>query len=167
MKKSIIGWGLVAGAAGVVAMTLAETLEQLLTGRPNSYVPAHTAERLFGLEHRPDRGRVGLHWAMHLGQGLLGGVVRAWMASRGIRGPVMSFMNTAMRLTLDQTLENATGVGAPPWTWPRDEQWIDLAHKALYAYAAGAVAERLIPAPQAGRPARSPADGWGWAHERP
>jgi hypothetical protein len=30
-------------------------------------------------------------------------------------------MHTNIRLTFDQTLENATGVGAPPWTWPRDE----------------------------------------------
>ncbi len=32
--------GLLAGLAGVAAMTLAEKLEQLITKRPNSYVPA-------------------------------------------------------------------------------------------------------------------------------
>jgi hypothetical protein len=40
-------------------------------------------------------------------------------------------MHTNLRLSFDQTLENATGVGAPPWTWPRDELLIDLSHKAL------------------------------------
>jgi hypothetical protein len=44
----------------------------------------------------------------------------------------------------DQTLENATGVGAPPWTWPSDEQVIDLLHKAIYAFDTGAAADRLI-----------------------
>ena len=55
-----------------------------------------------------------------------------------------------MRLLNDQTLENATGVGAPPWTWPRDEQAIDIAHKAIYAFATGAVADLLMVDPDAG-----------------
>lgn len=39
--------------------------------------------------------------------------------------------------------ENATGVGTPPWTWPRDELVIDVAHKVVYALATGAIADRL------------------------
>ena len=38
----VLARGLLAGAAGVAAMTLAEKLEQAFTGRPDSYVPAHT-----------------------------------------------------------------------------------------------------------------------------
>ncbi len=41
-------------------------------------------------------------------------------------------------------LENATGVGAPPWTWPIDEQVIDLLYKGMYAFVTGAVADRLV-----------------------
>jgi hypothetical protein len=48
-----------------------------------------------------------------------------------------------VRLTVDQTLENATGVGRPPWTWPREELVIDVAHKAVYAPATGAAVDRL------------------------
>ncbi|MBD0276163.1 MAG: hypothetical protein ICV73_30095, partial [Acetobacteraceae bacterium] len=55
--------GLLAGAAGVTAMTLAEKVEQSFTGRPNSYVPGHTLERLLGLPAKPDRDRLGLNWA--------------------------------------------------------------------------------------------------------
>jgi hypothetical protein len=136
--------GLLAGAAGVAAMTLAEKLEQAVTGRPNSYVPAHTLERLLRLPARPDSERFGLNWAMHWGQGIALGAVRAVMARRGMRGPVASFIFLNLRLANDQTLENATGVGAPPWTWPVDEQVIDLLHKAVYAFATGAVADRLV-----------------------
>ena len=136
--------GLLAGAAGVAAMTLAEKLEQAVTGRPNSYVPAHTLERLLRLPARPDSERLGMNWAMHWGQGIALGAVRALMAQRGIRGPMASFLFLNLRLANDQTLENATGVGAPPWTWPVDEQVIDLLHKAVYAFATGAVADRLV-----------------------
>jgi hypothetical protein len=145
--------GMVAGLAGVAAMTAAEKLEQRVTGRPNSYVPAHTLERLLRRPHRPDAERLGMNWAMHWGQGVLLGAVRGWMAARGKRGPVGSFLFLNLRLLNDQTLENATGVGAPPWTWPVDEQTIDLLHKAVYAFVTGAVADRLVPAPAAGGPA--------------
>jgi len=139
--------GLLAGLAGVAAMTAAEKVEQLFTRRPNSYVPAHTLERLLGLPHRPDEQRLGLNWAMHWGQGILLGAARGVMAARGLRGPVGSFMFMNLRLLNDQTLENATGVGAPPWSWPADEQVIDLLHKGIYAFVAGAVADRLIAGP--------------------
>jgi hypothetical protein len=137
--------GLVAGLAGVAAMTAAEKLEQALTHRPNSFVPAHTMERLLRLPSKPDEERLWMNWAMHWGQGVLLGAVRALMAERGLRGPVGSFMFMNLRLINDQVLENATGVGAPPWTWPLDEQAIDLLHKAIYAFATGAAADRLVP----------------------
>jgi hypothetical protein len=142
---SVLLYGLVAGAAGVVAMTIAEKLEQMVTGRPNSFVPAHTLEHLLRQPYKPDHKRLGMNWAMHWGQGIALGAVRALMAQRGIRGPMGSFIFMNLRLINDQTLENATGVGAPPWTWPRDEQVIDLTHKAVYAFATGAMADYLVP----------------------
>jgi len=54
-------------------------------------------------------------------------------------------MFTNLRLSVDQTLENATGLGVPPWTWPRDELLIDVALKAVYAFTTGMVADALIP----------------------
>ena len=140
----LVSQGLLAGLAGVAAMTLAEKLEQAVTGRPNSYVPAHTLKRLLGARRRPDRERLLMNWAMHWGQGIVLGVVRAAMARSGLRGPAGSFMFLNLRLLNDQTLENATGVGAPPWTWPVDEQVVDLLHKGVYAFVAGAVADRLV-----------------------
>ena len=144
----VLARGLLAGAIGVAAMTLAEKLEQAITKRPNSYVPAHTLEKLLGLPARPDSERLGMNWAMHWGQGIALGAVRTLMAERGIRGPAGSCLHLNLRLINDQTLENATGVGAPPWTWPVDEQVIDLLHKAIYAYATGAAADRLVKGPE-------------------
>jgi hypothetical protein len=144
--KSILA-GMAAGLVGVAAMTSAEKIEQALTQRPNSYVPAHTLERLLSLPERPDRERRGLNWTMHWGQGVLLGGVRGLMAARGLRGPVGSFLFLNLRLLNDQTLENATGVGSPPWTWPVDEQVIDLTHKAIYAFTTGVVADRLVDGP--------------------
>lgn len=140
-------YGLAAGVAGVAAMTLAEKLEQLFTKRPNSYVPAHTLERLLHLPHKPNDKRLALNWAMHWGQGALIGAARGLMAKHGVRGPVGSFLFLNLRLLNDQTLENATGVGALPWTWPLDEQVIDLVHKGIYAFTTGVLADHLVAGP--------------------
>ncbi len=147
--------GLLAGIAGVAAMTLAEKLEQLITKRPNSYVPGHTLERLLGHSTKRDDDRTNL--AMHWGQGILLGAVRGIMSKNGVRGPVGSFLFMNLRLLNDQTLENATGVGSLPWTWPKDEQVIDLIHKGIYAFVTGAVADSLIDGPN-----RNPDFRKGW-----
>ncbi len=89
-----------------------------------------------------------MNWAMHWGQGIALGMVRSLMAHQGIRGPVSSFLHMNLRLLNDQTLENATGVGAPPGTWSVDEQVVDLLHKAIYAYATGAAADWLVDGPE-------------------
>ncbi|MBI1690197.1 hypothetical protein ABEV34_01330 [Methylorubrum rhodesianum] len=123
-------------------MTIAEKIEQSLTGRPNSFVPAHTLQRLLG-RSPPDRDDILMNWAMHWGQGIALGPLRAIMAEHGMRGSVASFLFLNARLFNDQALENLTGAGAAPWTWPLDEQRVDLLHKAVYAFVTGYVADRL------------------------
>jgi hypothetical protein len=124
-------------------MAVASKGEQLVTRRPDSYVPAHTPARLLRLDE-PDSDRWLRNMAMHYLAGTLAGTVCGVMSAANPRGPFASLMHTNLRLTFDQTLENATGVGAPPWTWPRDELVIDLSHKALYAFVTGALSDALI-----------------------
>ncbi|MEV8312451.1 hypothetical protein AB0P36_35555 [Streptomyces flavidovirens] len=143
MMKRALWQGLVAGATGAVVMTLGEKAEQRLTGRPDSHVPARTLKRLTGMRERPRRQPVPLNWAMHFGQGALAGVLRSVMAQAGLRGPWSSAIFAVVRLTNDQILENVTGVGAPPQTWPGPELAVDLLHKTVYAFATGAVADAL------------------------
>jgi hypothetical protein len=140
---SIAARGALAGAAGTVAMTVGEWVEQRYTHRPDSYVPAHTlrpAAAPARPRRRPPRAQ--------LGDAPRDGGVRRRPARRhgraNLRGPAASFLHTWVRLSVDQTLENATGAGAPPPSWPRRELVIDVAHKASYAFATGLFADRLI-----------------------
>ncbi|MEU0999958.1 hypothetical protein [Streptomyces tibetensis] len=135
--------GLVAGTAGGVVMTLGEKIEQAVTGRPDSHVPARVLQRLTGLPEHPGTQPLPVNWAMHFGQAALLGVLRSVMAHSGLRGPVASAKFTVVRLTNDQILENATGVGAPPATWPRTELAVDVLHKTVYGFVTGAVADAL------------------------
>jgi hypothetical protein len=124
-------------------MTLVEKAEQRLTHRPSSDVPGFVLQRLIGPPDARPRRSAAFTWTMHAGQAMLVGTVRGAMANAGLRGPWASAMFTVVRLTTDQLLENATGVGAPPWTWPRRELAVDLLHKTVYGYATGAVADLL------------------------
>lgn len=137
--------GVAAGLAGVAAMTAAEKLEQSLTGRPSSYVPGRTLRTLLTGRRPPERDTplVANH-AMHWGTGAALGALRGVWAVTGLRGPRAHLAHTVVRLSFDQTMENMTGVGAPPHTWPVREQVVDTAHKAVYALVTGLVAERLV-----------------------
>ncbi|KAK5064440.1 hypothetical protein LTR84_000273 [Exophiala bonariae] len=123
-------------------MTIAEKTEQSISHRPNSYVPGKTLARLlkFDFHSSPEK----YNWSMHWGQGILAAGIRGAMSYYGIVGPFGSYLFMGVRLLIDQTLENWTGVGSLPWTWPVGEQIVDLAHKAIFAATTGYVADRLI-----------------------
>jgi hypothetical protein len=135
--------GALGGLAGAAIMTAGEKLEQRLTGRPSSYVPGRTLANLIGLPD-PSEDRFARNMAMHYTTGLMLGVLRGVMSAANLRGPYASLMHTPVRLSTDQLLENLTGVGAPPWTWPRDELVIDVLHKGVYSLATGVIVDALV-----------------------
>jgi hypothetical protein len=138
--------GALAGLAGVAVMTAGEKLEQQVTHRPDSYVPARTLTALVTGRRLPESARPPVrNHLMHWGTGAAVGALRGIWSAAGLRGPRASAWHTVVRLAVDQTLENVTGVGAPPWTWSRRDQVVDVAHKAVYSFTTGAVADRLVP----------------------
>ena len=136
--------GVLAGLAGVAVMTLGEKLEQAATGRSDSYVPGRTLQTLLTGAAAADQQSMRYNHAMHWGTGAVLGALRGVWAAIGLRGPRAHLAHTAVRLAFDQTFENATGQGAPPRTWARGEEAVDLAHKAVYSLVTGLVAERVV-----------------------
>lgn len=133
-----------AGLVGVAAMTAGEKFEQAVTGRPDSYVPARTLLTLLGRPPGPSERPLLPNHVMHYGTGAALGALRGVWSAVGLRGPRASLVHTVLRLAVDQTLENATGAGAPPHTWPRQEQVVDVAHKAVFAAVTGLVADAVV-----------------------
>lgn len=125
-------------------MTIAEKAEQALSSRPNSYVPGRTLLTLLGARQSDQARQVGWNHAMHWGTGVLLGTLRGVWAVTGIRGAPANIAHTFVRLAFDQTLENATGVGAPPPAWPQHERLVDVTHKTVYAVVTGMVADRIV-----------------------
>jgi hypothetical protein len=125
-------------------MTALEMVEQRVLGRPSSYVPARTLRALTGGTTSDAERPPAWNHAMHWGTGAALGTLHGIWAAVGMRGPRAHLAHTVVRLATDQTLENATGVGAPPHTWPWREQVVDVGHKAVYSLVTGLVAERLV-----------------------
>ena len=138
------GRGTLWGLAGVVALTVSEKVEQAVTGRPDSYVPARTLLTMVG-RRPPDSAQPwGWNMAMHYGTGAALGALRGAWSVVGLRGPRADLAHTVVRLAFDQTAENGTGTGAPPHSWPLEEQLIDVLHKAVYSFVTGALTDRAI-----------------------
>jgi hypothetical protein len=142
VKASAIGAA--AGLAGVAAMTLGEELEQKLTKRPDSFVPARALLTLLGRHPGDNEQPAAWNHVMHWSTGALLGALRGVWSATGIRGPLANAWHTSVRLAFDQTVENATGVGAPPQSWPAHEQLVDTLHKAVYSTVTGMITDRWI-----------------------
>jgi hypothetical protein len=127
-------------------MTLVEKVEQALSGRSNSYVPARALRTALGRSAPQTQQRTGWNHAMHWMTGMALGSLRGVWSATGIRGAGASATHTVVRLAFDQTVENATGVGAPPSTWPHSERVVDYVHKAIYSLVTGVVSDRWIAA---------------------
>ena len=134
-----------AGLVGVAVMTAGEKIEQALTKRPDSFVPARALLTLLGRHPGDDDQPPVWNHAMHWSTGALLGVLRGVWSVTGVRGPLANVWHTATRLAFDQTVENVTGAGAPPRSWPVPEQVIDVLHKAVYSVVTGIIADRWIP----------------------
>src|SRR3712207_7427353 len=132
--------GALAGLVGVAVMTAGEKLEQQLTSRPDSYVPARTLTALTTGRRLPQSARPPVrNHLMHWGTGAVVGALRGIWSAAGLRGWRASAWHTSVRLPVDHTLENVTGVGGPPWAWSRRDQVVDVARKAVYSPATGPV----------------------------
>src|SRR5215210_2198489 len=107
-RGAVLGVG--AGLVGVAAMTAGEKLEQAVTGRPSSYVPARALLTLLGRRPSDADRPAGWNHAMHWGTGAALGALRGVWAVTGLRGPRADLAYSVVRLAFDQTIENATGV---------------------------------------------------------
>jgi hypothetical protein len=134
-----------AGLAGVAVMTTGEKIEQALTKRPDSFVPARALLTLLGRHPGDDDRPPVWNHVMHWSTGAVLGALRGVWSVTGMRGPLANVWHTATRLAFDQTVENVTGAGAPPMSWPVQEQVIDVLHKAVYSIVTGIIADRWIP----------------------
>jgi len=82
-----VGKGLVAGAAGTVAMTVSSTLEAKLRERGSSSAPADAAGKVLGVQSRDEAGEARFSTVVHWSYGTSWGAVRGLLHAVGVDGP--------------------------------------------------------------------------------
>lgn len=136
--------GMIAGAAGTIAMTLSERLEMSISGREASQVPGQVGASLFPGKDPESTSHVEqfnspVHWA----HGISMGAVRGLLDVAGLQGPAASATHFALVWGGDAALYRALGVADVPWRWDADELTSDLLHKGIYAAVTGVVYDAL------------------------
>ncbi len=131
-----IGTGMVAGAAGTAAMTLAQRAEMGVTGRPPSTTPGQFGALLL---RRDPAEAARLTPAVHTAFGVTMGALRGLLGA----GASRSAAHFALLWSGDALLYKATGIADWPWRWSRREWVSDLVGKGAYALGTGAAYDRL------------------------
>lgn len=139
-----IGKGLVAGAAGTVAMTVSSTLEMKARGREGSSAPADAAAKVLGIsDFEGDAEKARFSNVVHWSYGTGWGIARALLRLAGL-GPVQA---TAAHLAVvwggEAVMLPALDVAPPFWTWGAEEVAIDVGHHVVYALATALAFELL------------------------
>ena len=125
-------------------MLLGEKAEQAVSRRPNSFIPARALLTLLGRRPKDSAKPVLWNHLMHYVTAATLGALRGVWSAVGIRGSYANVWHCIVRLGFDQTVENTTGVGAPPHTWPARELVVDVLHKLVFSVATGIIADRMI-----------------------
>lgn len=130
------GLGLVAGAIGTVALTLAERLEMALTGREPSKVPGQVGARIAGRETEADPALVErLNPIVHWSHGVGLGAVRGLLDVAGLGPLSATLVFYPIVFAGDATLYKGLGIAQAPWQWTRAELATDLFGKGVLAFA--------------------------------
>ena len=131
--------GVVSGLAGTAVMTAFQKLVEMpLTGRPDSYAPAHFAERILPIGPTSGRTRDALNSVVHFGLGIGWGVAYAVAAHRGLRGQRAVAAVFGGVYSADVALNTALG-RYEPWAWSLTDTAVDVVDKLVQTEATAAV----------------------------
>jgi len=129
--------GLLAGFIGTIVMTVSETVEMRLTGRPPSTVPGQVGAKTLGRDPNRvahlERLSTGVHW-LH---GTSMGALRGLLALTGLGAVAATVVHYALVWGGDAATYRALGIAPAPWRWGAGELVTDLFHKGIYAVATG------------------------------
>jgi hypothetical protein len=140
---ALVGKGLLAGAAGTVAITLSQMIDQRIRGKDPSTAPAQAVEKLTPIDPDTERGEKRLNYAAHMAYGTAWGVPRALLGVTGLPSPVATGLHFAAIQGASMAMLPALDIAPPPTQWEKKEIGIEAFHHLVYAAVTGFVFERL------------------------
>ena len=140
---SAIGKGLLAGAAGTLAITISQMIEMKITKREPSDEPAEAAEKVLHITPDTAADEKKLSQEVHWLYGSAWGVPRGILSLTGLNSLSATGIHFATIYTSALLMPPALKIAPPLKEWSAKEILIDALHHAVYAVAAGLVYDAL------------------------
>lgn len=140
---SAIGKGLIAGAAGTVAITVSQLIEMKIEDRPPSTVPADAASKALEIKPETPEDKQQFSQQVHWTYGTLWGVMRGLLSLFNIKGLPATALHWAAITGTAMTIEPSLKVAKPITQWSAKQIATTCLHHAVYAVATGLVFDAI------------------------
>ena len=138
-----IGKGLMAGAAGTLAITLSQMIEMKITGRKPSEAPADAAEKILEVKPETEEDNHQFAQQIHWAYGTSWGVPRGILSLFGLKGLPATAIHFATIYSTALIMPSSLKVAPPLREWSAKEFVIDALHHAVYVVVAGLVFDAM------------------------
>jgi hypothetical protein len=138
-----IGKGLMAGAAGTLAITLSQMIEMKITGRKPSEAPADAAEKVLEVKPETEEDKQQFSQQIHWAYGTSWGIPRGILSLIGLKGLPATAIHFATIYSTALIMPAQLKVVPPLKEWNVKEFVVDALHHAVYAIAAGLVYDAM------------------------
>lgn len=137
-----IGKGLVAGAAGTLAITVSQMIEMKITKRKPSDAPAKAVKKTLHIEAEPGNKST-LSDEVHWVYGTSWGAFRGLLSLAGLNGFAATAAHLAAIWGTALTIEPQLDLAPPVTEWEPKTIAVDFFHHAVYAVVAGLVYDAM------------------------
>jgi hypothetical protein len=138
-----IGKGLMAGAAGTLAITISQMIEMKITKRKQSTAPADAAQKVLEVKPETEEDKQQFSQQIHWAYGTSWGLSRGIMSLLGLKGLPATAIHFATIYSTALIMPSSLKVAPPLKEWSAKEFLVDALHHAVYAITAGLVFDAL------------------------
>ena len=138
-----IGKGLIAGAAGTIAITISQMIEMKITKRKPSSEPADAAEKVLDVKPETPEDKQKFSKEVHWAYGSAWGIPRGVLGLFGLKGLPATAIHFATVYSTALIMPTQLKVAPPLKEWTPKEFAVDALHHAMYAVVAGLVYDAM------------------------
>lgn len=138
-----LGKGLIAGLVGTAAITLSQTIERKITGKPTSFAPGDAASKALDIEASKMEARKKFSDEVNWVYGTSWGSARGMLSLLGLKGLPATAIHWAAIFYTAITIEPDFEVAPPINEWSKKDLALFALHHVIYATAAGLVFDAI------------------------
>ncbi|HSV10849.1 MAG TPA: hypothetical protein VLI68_08770 [Hanamia sp.] len=138
-----LGKGLIAGLAGTAAITLSQTIERKITGKPTNFAPGDAASKALDIEASKMEARKKFSDEVNWVYGTSWGSVRGMLSLMGLKGLHATAIHWAAVFYTAITIEPDFEVAPPINEWSKKSIAMFALHHVIYAATAGLVYDAI------------------------